>query len=132
MQFSFTEGLPSHLPLYCSLTVFERVFVLVPSPHVVEQSPIVQLPHSQLTMNKIWNHAKVKVIKLSLNDNELDNYLRTLKIIAISPGQWPNVQLSEILEDPSHDPPFFSSTSFILVLDINPCPHVFEHVPAFH
>ena len=79
-------------------------------------------------MNKIWNHVKVKVIKF----NELDNYLRMLKMIAISPGQGPDVQLSEILEGPSHDPPFFSSTSFILVFDINPCPHVFEHGPAFH
>lgn len=52
--------------------------------------------------------------------------------MAISPGQGPNVQLSEILEDPSHDPPFFSSTSLVLVFDINPCPHVFEHGPAFH
>ena len=38
---------PSHLPPFASSTIFVLVLVLLPFPHVFEQSPICHSPHSQ-------------------------------------------------------------------------------------
>ena len=52
LQFSSVLELPSHFPLYFSVTVFLRVFVFFPPPQLLEQEPSSQLPHTQLTSNK--------------------------------------------------------------------------------
>ena len=49
LQVSSCLELPSHFPLYFSVTVLLLNFVFLPPPQLLEHEPISQLPHSQFT-----------------------------------------------------------------------------------
>ena len=133
LQPSCVVVLPSHFPPFSSSNIFFLVFVLIPPPHELEQTPISQLPHSQSIASAKFENMyalhKIYMIEKQFLKGNWTYYDRKTNILL---GQ-PSVLQSSVTDvSPSQVPPNASSTFFVLVFVLEPPPHVCEHTVDSH